>query len=139
MWFFLRMTFWLAVVLVLLPSGGSQTAPNLQISASEAFSAARGAVTDFEHFCDRQQEACVVGSRTAVTLGQRAQAGAKMLYEFLTERLGSDESESVRTRDSVPLPQPRPDKLTFCIHYHQPSGLPDLYGLTDYQRVWFET
>jgi hypothetical protein len=110
MWFFLRMTFWLAVVLVLLPSGGSQTAPNSQISASEAFSAARGAVTDFEHFCDRQQEACVVGSRTAVTRGQRAQAGAKMLYEFLTERLGSDESESVRTRDSVPLPQPRPDK-----------------------------
>ena len=51
MWFFLRMTFWLAVVLVLLPNGGSQTAPKSQVSASEAFSAARGAVTDFEHFC----------------------------------------------------------------------------------------
>jgi hypothetical protein len=107
MWFFLRMTFWLAVVLVLLPSGGSETTPNSQVSAGEAFSAARGAVTDFEHFCDRQQEACVVGSRTALTLGRRAQAGAKMLYKFLTERLGSDESESLHT-DSVPLPQPRP-------------------------------
>jgi hypothetical protein len=115
MWFFLRMTFWLAVVLVLLPNGGSQTTPKPQVSASEAFSAARGAVTDFEHFCHRQQEACVVGSRTAVTLGQRAQAGATMLHEFLTERLGSDDSESVRTTDSVPLPRPRPDKLTFRI------------------------
>jgi len=77
MWFVLLMTFWLAVVLVLLPTGGSQTAPRSQVSAGEAFSAARGVVTDFEHFCERQ-EACVVGSWTAVTLGQRAQASAKM-------------------------------------------------------------
>ena len=109
MWFLLRMTFWLAVVLVLLPTGGSQTAPKAQVSASEAYLAARGAVTDFEHFCERQQEACVVGSRTAVTLSQRAQAGAKMLYEFLGERLGSNESKAVRIMDSIPLPQPRPD------------------------------
>jgi Family of unknown function (DUF5330) len=109
MWFVVRMTFWLTVVLVLLPTGGSQTAPKSQVSASEAFSAARGAVADLEHFCERQEEACVVGSRTAVTLGQRAQAGAKMLYEFLSERLGSNESKSVRTTDSVPFPQPRPD------------------------------
>jgi len=40
---------------------------------------------------------------------QRAQAGAKMLYEFLGERLGSNDSKSVRTTDSIPLPQPRPD------------------------------
>ena len=109
MWFLLRMTFWLAVVLVLLPTGGSQTAPKPQVSAGEAFSAARGAVTDFGHFCERQQEACVVGSRTAVTLGQRAQAGAKMLYEFLSQRLGSNESKSVRTTELIPLPQRRPD------------------------------
>jgi Family of unknown function (DUF5330) len=109
MWFLLRMTFWLAVVLVLLPTGGSQTTPNPQVSASEAFSAAGGAVTDFEHFCERQQEACVVGSRTAVTLGQRAQAGAKMLYEFLSKRLGSNEPKSARTTDSIPLPHPRPE------------------------------
>ena len=109
MWFLLRMTFWLAVVLVLLPTGGSQTAPKSQVSASEAFSAAGGAVTDFEHFCERQQEACVVGSRTAVTLGQRAQTGAKMFYEFLSKRLGSNEPKSARTTDSIPLPQRRPD------------------------------
>jgi len=109
MWFLLRMTFWLAAVLVLLPTGGSQTAPKAQVSASEAYLAARGAVTDFEHFCERQQEACVVGSRTAVTLGQRAQAGAKMLYEFLSERLGSNESKAVRIMDSIPLPQLRPN------------------------------
>jgi uncharacterized protein DUF5330 len=109
MWFLLRMAFWLAVVLVLLPTGALQTAPKSQVSAGEAFSAARGAVTDLEHFCERQQEACVVGSRTAVTLGQRAQAGAKMLYDFLGERLRSNESRSLRTTESIPFPRPRPD------------------------------
>ena len=92
MWFILRMTFWLGVVLVLLPNGGSHPVPKSQVSASEAFSAAKGAVSDIQHFCERQQEACVVGSRTAITLGQRAQAGAKMLYEFLSEQFGSDKS-----------------------------------------------
>jgi hypothetical protein len=109
MWFLLRVTFWLAVVLVLLPTGGSQTAPKSQVSAGEAFSAARGAVMDFDRFCERQQEACVVGSQTAVTLGQRAQAGARMLYEFLIARLGSNKTSPVRTTDSIPLPQHRPD------------------------------
>jgi hypothetical protein len=125
MWFFLRMTFWLAVVLVLLPTGGLRTAPKSQVSASEAFLAAKGAVTDFEHFCERQQEACVVGSRTAVTLGQRAQAGAKMLYEFLSERVGSNESRSARTTDSVPFPQPRPDLRTLRIRTNLAVASPD--------------
>jgi Family of unknown function (DUF5330) len=96
MWFILRVTFWLGVVLVLLPNTSSQTMPKSQVSASEAFSSAKDVMADFEHFCERQHEACVVGSRTAVTLGQRAQAGVKILYEFLTERLGN-ESRSVRT------------------------------------------
>jgi Family of unknown function (DUF5330) len=96
MWFILRMTFWLGVVLVLLPNTGSQTMPKSQVSASEAFSAAKDAMTDFEHFCESRHEVCVVGSRTAVTLGQRAQAGVKILYGFLSERLGN-ESRSVRT------------------------------------------
>ena len=110
--FILRMTFWLGVVLVLLPNGGSQPVPKSQVSASEAFSAAKGAVTDIQHFCERQQEACVVGSRTAVTLGQRAQAGAKMLYEFLSERFGTNEPRRARTTDSVPVPSARPSQQT---------------------------
>jgi hypothetical protein len=47
------------------------------------------------HFCERQPGACAVGSQAAVTLGQRAQAGAKMLYEFLSEQLGPNETGSL--------------------------------------------
>ena len=101
--FLLRTIFWLGLVLILLPSGGSQPVPESQ---GKALSAAKGVVTDIQTFCERQQEACVVGSRTAITLGQRAQTGAKML----SERFGSNESASVRTMDSVPLPRARPSQ-----------------------------
>jgi hypothetical protein len=108
MWFVLRITFWLGVVLVLLPNGGSQPVPKSQVSASEAFSAAKGAVADIQHFCERQREACVVGSQATVTLGQRARVGAKMLYEFLSEQFGSDEPKPMQAKESVPVPPARP-------------------------------
>lgn len=106
--FLLRATFWLGLVLVLLPNSSSHPVPKLQVSPSQAFSAAKGVVTDIQNFCERQQEACMVGSQTSITLGQRAQAGAGMLYEFLSERFGSNESRSVRAMEPVPLPPARP-------------------------------
>jgi hypothetical protein len=36
-------------------------------------------------FCERQPDACVVGAQAAVAIGQRAQAGAKMVYEFFND------------------------------------------------------
>ncbi len=100
--FLLRVAFWLGVVLVLLPSGGSQPLPKSQVSAGEAFTAAKAAMSDMQHFCERQPTVCEVGSQTAVTLGQRAQVGAKMLYEFLHERFGNDEPTAVQSTGSVP-------------------------------------
>jgi hypothetical protein len=100
MFFLLRVAFWLCVVLALLPTGGSkqtaQTAnPNSEFNAVEAFSAAAATVSDMRHFCERQKDACTVGSQAAVAFGQRAQAGAQMVYEFFNERLASQETGSV--------------------------------------------
>ncbi len=39
--FLLRMAFWLTVILVLLPSGGSQPPPKVDVSAADAMSAAK--------------------------------------------------------------------------------------------------
>jgi Family of unknown function (DUF5330) len=94
MMFLLRMTFWLGVVLVLLPSGGAKetsiaSGQESAISANEAVSAASATVSDMRNFCTRQPEACAVGAQAAVALRQRAQAGAKMVFEFLNERYGS--------------------------------------------------
>ena len=103
--FLLRLAFWLGVVLVVLPSAGSGPAPNLPIGTNEAVSAAKAAVSDMRHFCDRQAEACVIGSQAALALGQRAQAGAKMLYEFLNEQLGPTETGSVAASPPAPASQ----------------------------------
>jgi hypothetical protein len=85
MFFLLRVAFWLTVVLVLLPSGGSQPGAKSNIGATEAMAAAGAAVSDMSSFCSRQPNACVVGAQAAAALGQRAQAGAKMVYDFLSE------------------------------------------------------
>jgi hypothetical protein len=60
MWFLLRMIFWLGLVLVLLPSVGSEPVPKSQVSVSDALSATKGAVTDLQNFCERQKETCAV-------------------------------------------------------------------------------
>ncbi len=93
--FLLRLAFWLTVVLVLLPSGGSQPASKVNVSAIDAMSAAGAAMSDVKGFCGRQADACEVGSHVAVALGQRAQAGAKMLYEFLSEKFGPHDTGSI--------------------------------------------
>jgi len=102
MFFLLRMAFWLSVVLILLPSGSTQRAQSpSEISASDAISAASATVADMRGFCARQPEACSVGSQVAVSLGYRAQAGAKMLYDFLTEKLSRRDAGSVVHTGSI--------------------------------------
>lgn len=91
MFFLLRVAFWLGVVLVLLPTfaGGESSAPapaQSQVSASGAVSAASATVSDLAHFCERQPGACVVGAQAAAAVGAKAQAGAKILYEYLNDK-----------------------------------------------------
>ncbi|HXX50062.1 MAG TPA: DUF5330 domain-containing protein [Xanthobacteraceae bacterium] len=94
MFFLLRMAFWLGLVLILLPSGSSQEPPASQVGASDAISAASATVGDLRQFCARQPDACTVGSHVATELGNRAQAGARMLYEFLTKNIKPNDGGS---------------------------------------------
>jgi hypothetical protein len=87
MFFLLRMTFWLGLVLVLLPREKTPEADKLpQIGASEAVSAATAAVSDMSQFCKRQPAACEVGGQAATALGQRAQEGARKIYHIITDK-----------------------------------------------------
>ncbi len=98
MFFLLRMAFWLGLVLVLLPLGAAQrnqSGAGGEVSATEAISAASATVGDLRGFCERQPDACTVGSQVATAIGYRAQAGAKMLYEALSEAMAPRETGSV--------------------------------------------
>jgi hypothetical protein len=96
MFFLIRAAFWLSIVVILLPTG-SQPKPGPTFQTAEAVSAASAAVSDMRQFCARQPEACSVGSQAAIAFGYKAQAGAKMLYDFLTETLAPAETGSVPT------------------------------------------
>ncbi|MGA3308900.1 MAG: DUF5330 domain-containing protein [Xanthobacteraceae bacterium] len=96
MFFLLRMAFWLGVVLILLPSGSAPRGPSSnELGASDAISAASATVGDLRGFCTRQPDACTVGSQVATAIGYKAQAGAKMLYDVLSEALAPRETGSL--------------------------------------------
>ena len=88
--FLLKMAFWLGVVMLLLPMPSQPTTPGANVGTGDAMSAAGAAIADLRQFCSRQPEACAVGSQVLSEAGVKAQAGAKMLYEFLTEKFGQE-------------------------------------------------
>lgn len=95
MFFLLRVAFWLSIVLVLMPSGAPQ--PNApKIDAGDAVSAAFATMSDMGNFCERQPEACDVGGKAAIAFGQRAQAGAKFLFEVLSDKMAPAETGSIK-------------------------------------------
>jgi hypothetical protein len=97
--FLFRLAFWLGIVLVLLPSISSQPVPKSELGAFDAMSAAKAAISDIRQFCERQPDACTAGSQVAVAIGHRAQVGAKMLYEFLNDQLGPQETGTISGTD----------------------------------------
>ena len=87
MFFLLRLTFWIGLVLVLLPRDKTPEQDRTsQINASEAVSAATAAISDMGQFCKRQPAACEVGGQAANVIGQRAQGGARKLYQMITDK-----------------------------------------------------
>jgi hypothetical protein len=104
MWFLLRMTFWLGLVLVLLPRDKTPESEKLpQIGASEAVQAATAAVSDMTQFCKRQPTACEVGGQAATVIGQRAADGARKVYNIITDKAEKAEKPE-------PLDKPHADK-----------------------------
>jgi Family of unknown function (DUF5330) len=85
--FLLRLVFWVGLVLVLLPRDKTPDADKTpQINASDAISAATAAISDMSQFCKRQPAACEVGGQAAAVVGQRAQGGARKVYQYITDK-----------------------------------------------------
>jgi Family of unknown function (DUF5330) len=98
MMFLLRTAFWIGVVLALLPTfGPKQSAPAAGFGATEAVTAASATFGDMIQFCNRQPEACAAGAQFASAFGQRAEAGAKMLYEIVGEKLAKGAADTDTT------------------------------------------
>lgn len=95
MFFLLRMAFWVTVILAVLPvfitRDDAQTpGASVKFSTGEAFSAATATMSDLGQFCNRRPEACAVGAQAAAAVGASAQAGAKILYGYLQDKVADD-------------------------------------------------
>jgi len=107
MFFILRLTFWLGLVLVLLPREKTPESEKLpQIGASEAVQAATAAVSDMSQFCKRQPAACEVGGQAATVIGVRAQEGARRIYQIITDKRAPDHTSSIGDVDEPDLDLP---------------------------------
>jgi Family of unknown function (DUF5330) len=121
MFFLLRMAFWIGLVCVLVPSANKDGSP---IDAGQALTVANAAVSDARGFCERQPQACVAGGQVASALGQKAEAGARTLFQLISEKL-----------TEKPADKPAAQSVSAAGHgtltandlqpaYHQPVPLP---------------
>ena len=108
--FLLRMAFWLMVVCILLPRSETEPAPKVELSATDAMSAASATVSDLRQFCERQAEACTVSSEAAAVLEDRAKAAARRLYHMRNDKLSAPDNVTVTTSSTkaMLLPPMRP-------------------------------
>jgi hypothetical protein len=97
--FLIKAAFWLTVVAIFLPTSEPAPKSGPQVGTVEAVSAAGAALSDMRQFCARQPDACEVGSHAAAALGHKAQAGARMLYDYLSEKAGETGSIGGRPAD----------------------------------------
>jgi hypothetical protein len=88
--FFIKAAFWLTIIVLLLPAEPAKQGQTAQVSPLEALGAAQAAVEDAGGFCQRNPDACTIGTQAFQSFGEKAQYGAKLLYEFLAAKFSGD-------------------------------------------------
>ena len=86
MFFLIRTAFWLSIVIMLLPTPQSMKAPESNVGATQAISAASATVSDVRQFCARQPDACEVGSAAHALATPQAAEKLADVVERLADR-----------------------------------------------------
>ena len=98
--FILRTLFWLAVLILVLPTGKSAdtdtvtpAAAQANFDAGSALDAAIATVGDVSSFCTRNPKVCETGSAAAAAFESKAKQGVRMLYDWATGNEGDGNAE----------------------------------------------
>ncbi|GGF52868.1 hypothetical protein GCM10007301_10460 [Azorhizobium oxalatiphilum] len=110
MFFLIRMAFWIGLILLILPIGLTSDGGR-QVGAFEAFGAVQAAISDARGFCQRQPEACAVGGEMLSHITDKAQAGARWVYETIGAQKG-EHSPALPEPAQQNAAQPAPHGLT---------------------------
>ena len=107
--FLIRAAFWIGLVVLLLPTDERQQA--------RLYSAATATVERVTTFCDRNARTCEVGADVWAAFVKKAEFGARMAFELITNRGngGSKDEDGARVEpasargkvEKKPLPAPR--------------------------------
>jgi len=130
MCFLIKAAFWLTIVVLLLPADSARQNQSAQVGPIEAFGAAQAAVEDASGFCMRKPEACEIGSQAFQSFGEKAQHGAKLLYEFLSSRFADKTDSSVHGATGSIKLERKPGQHTLT-----PSDLEPEWGGPDSRAV----
>ncbi|WP_029003686.1 DUF5330 domain-containing protein [Azorhizobium doebereinerae] len=104
MFFLIRMAFWLALILLILPIGLTSDGGR-QVGAWQALSAVQAAIADARGFCQRQPDACAVGGEMLGHLTDKAQAGAKWVYDTIGTPKGEHGKADAQAAPAEPARQ----------------------------------
>jgi hypothetical protein len=92
-------TFWFCLVLVVLPFFDGEARKNLesapQVEASDAVTAAAGAISYIGQICAERPEVCVKGAETFSALGSRAKEGALVAYKLLDKNFSGKAADKI--------------------------------------------
>lgn len=86
--FLLRTVFWVTIVLLLLPvddrsvNKSNQTPAAGPVTMTQAFGAARNALSDISGFCARKAEVCRTGSQMLDKLERKAKSAVRLIYDW---------------------------------------------------------
>lgn len=85
MFFLLRTTFWIGLVLLLLPigTGSDDDAPSIGIV--QVYMAAQSTFKDLGGFCGRNPNACEMGGSVFTLVGLKAKEAARLTYNYLSD------------------------------------------------------
>lgn len=99
MFFLLRTTFWIGLVLLLLPigTGSDEDAPSIGIV--QVYMAAQSTLRDMGGFCERNPNACEMGSSVVTIVGLKAKEAARLVYDYLSD----SETDDLQPVDSSAL------------------------------------
>lgn len=81
----IRMTFWIGLVLLLLPIGTGENDDAPSIGIVQLYMAAQSTIADLSGFCARNPQACEMGGSIVTLVGLKAKEATRLAYAYLSD------------------------------------------------------
>lgn len=102
--FFLRLAFWMLVVVALIPVDEALLESDQQaISTYETIGAAQAAITDLAAFCERNPQACETGREIFSQLGAKARTGIGHINDYLDTQFAENQTPAANGQPDATL------------------------------------